>query len=68
MPCLKAVVAGVNPLQMKQGIEKAVDDITGKLQSMSIKIKEKNENQKKNIYLNRVWFSRTIEPMFNLPR
>ena len=36
---LKAVVAGVNPVQMKQGIEKAVDDITEKLHKMSIKIK-----------------------------
>ena len=36
---LKAVVAGVNPIQMKQGIEQAVADITAKLQKMSIKIK-----------------------------
>jgi chaperonin GroEL len=40
---LKAVVAGVNPVQMKQGIEKAVADITEKLTKMSIKIKEKSE-------------------------
>ena len=40
---LKAVVAGVNPLQMKQGIEKAVDDITDKLKKMSITIKSKKE-------------------------
>ena len=40
---LKAVVAGVNPLHMKQGIEKAVEQITEKLQKMSIKIKSKNE-------------------------
>ena len=40
---LKAVVAGVNPIQMKQGIEAAVDDITEKLKSMSIKIKSKDE-------------------------
>jgi chaperonin GroEL len=40
---LKAVVAGVNPVQMKQGIEKAVADITDKLTKMSIKIKEKAE-------------------------
>src|ERR1700687_605667 len=26
----RAVVAGVNPVQMKQGIEKAVEEITGK--------------------------------------
>ena len=40
---LKAVVAGVNPIQMKQGIEKAVEDITVQLQKMSIKIKDRAE-------------------------
>ena len=40
---LRAVVSGVNPVQMKQGIEKAVDDITAKLKSMSISIKNKKE-------------------------
>jgi len=40
---LKAVVAGVNPLHMKQGIEKAVEDITDKLKKMSISIKSKKE-------------------------
>jgi chaperonin GroEL len=40
---LKAVVAGVNPIQMKQGIERAVSDITDKLAKMSIKIKNKAE-------------------------
>src|SRR5574337_1106305 len=40
---LKAVVAGVNPLQMKQGIDKAVEDITDKLRKMSISIKSKTE-------------------------
>lgn len=40
---LKSVVAGVNPIQMKNGIEKAVTDITEKLQKMSIKIREKSE-------------------------
>jgi chaperonin GroEL len=40
---LKAVVAGVNPVQMKQGIEQAVSDISEKLGKMSIKIKEKSE-------------------------
>src|SRR5687767_14889 len=40
---LKAVVAGCNPVQMKQGIEKAVADISEKLGKMSIKIKEKSE-------------------------
>ncbi|HUE72163.1 MAG TPA: chaperonin GroEL [Pirellulaceae bacterium] len=40
---LKAVVAGVNPVQMKSGIEKAVADITEKLSKASIKIKDKSE-------------------------
>jgi chaperonin GroEL len=40
---LKAVVAGVNPIQMKSGIERAVADITEKLKKMSIKIKDKSE-------------------------
>ena len=40
---IKAVVAGVNPVQMKQGIEKAVADISERLTKMSIKIKEKSE-------------------------
>ncbi len=40
---LKAVVAGVNPVQMKQGIEKAVEEITEQLRKMSIKIKSKDE-------------------------
>jgi chaperonin GroEL len=40
---LKAVVAGVNPIQMKAGIERAVSDITEKLRKMSIKIKDKAE-------------------------
>ncbi len=38
---LRAVVAGVNPIQMKQGIESAVNDIVEKLHKMSIKIKDK---------------------------
>ncbi|MFP6657416.1 MAG: chaperonin GroEL, partial [Pirellulales bacterium] len=40
---LKAVVAGVNPVQLKSGIEQAIDDISSKLKSMSIKIKDKKE-------------------------
>ncbi|HTQ37990.1 MAG TPA: chaperonin GroEL [Pirellulales bacterium] len=40
---LKAVVAGVNPIHMKNGIEKAVADIIDKLHKMSIKIKGKTE-------------------------
>jgi chaperonin GroEL len=40
---LRAVVAGVNPIQMKAGIEQAVEDITTKLHKMSIKIKNRDE-------------------------
>src|ERR1700732_240506 len=36
---LKAVVAGTNPMLMKRGIEKAVEDITAKLQQISIPVK-----------------------------
>jgi len=40
---LRAVVAGVNPIQMKAGIERAVEDIAGKLKEMSIPVKGKKE-------------------------
>jgi chaperonin GroEL len=40
---LKSVAAGVNPVQMKEGIEKAVEDITAELKKMSIKIKNTEE-------------------------
>ncbi|MFH1923277.1 MAG: chaperonin GroEL [Planctomycetota bacterium] len=40
---LRAVVSGVNPVQMKQGIEKAVRDIAEKLKKMSIAIKTTKE-------------------------
>jgi len=40
---LKAVTAGVNPIQMKSGIEKAVSDISEKLRSMAVKVKNKEE-------------------------
>jgi len=40
---LRAVVAGVNPLHLKQGIERAVADVTEKLKKMSISIKTKKE-------------------------
>ncbi|MDR2641180.1 MAG: chaperonin GroEL [Planctomycetaceae bacterium] len=36
---MKAVVAGVNPLQLKNGIDKAVEDIIAKLKSMSVNVK-----------------------------
>jgi len=40
---LRAVVAGVNPVQMKQGIEQAVEDITGQLHKAAVKIKTSEE-------------------------
>ncbi|MEM7475931.1 MAG: chaperonin GroEL [Planctomycetota bacterium] len=40
---LKSVVAGVNPIQMKTGMERAVEDITAKLHSMAKKIRETGE-------------------------
>src|SRR5687768_3343741 len=40
---LRGVVAGVNPVQMKRGIEKAVADITDRLHKMSITIKSRKE-------------------------
>ena len=40
---LRAVVAGVNPVQLKTGMEKAVADVTEKLKSMSISVKNKKE-------------------------
>ncbi|NQU19991.1 MAG: chaperonin GroEL, partial [Candidatus Nealsonbacteria bacterium] len=40
---LRAVVAGVNPIHLKQGIEKAVADVTAKLKKMSIPVKDKKE-------------------------
>jgi len=42
---LKAVVAGTNPMLMKRGIEKAVDDVVAKLQNMKIDIKSKRDMQ-----------------------
>ncbi len=38
---LKAVVAGVNPVEMQRGMEKAVKDIVGKLKDMSIDCRSK---------------------------
>ena len=40
---LKAVVAGVNPVHLKQGIEKATEDIVDRLHTAAIKIKTKEE-------------------------
>ncbi len=38
---MKAVVAGTNPMLMKRGMEKAVEDIVAKLKAMSIPVKGK---------------------------
>jgi chaperonin GroEL len=40
---LRAVVAGVNPMLMKRGIEKAVDDIVERIKKMSIDVKNKKD-------------------------
>ncbi|MGO8752415.1 MAG: chaperonin GroEL [Thermoguttaceae bacterium] len=40
---LRAVVAGVNPLHLKQGMDRAVADLIEKLKKMSIAIKTKKE-------------------------
>lgn len=40
---LKSVVAGVNPIEMKRGIERAVDDIVSKLKELSIPVTGKKE-------------------------
>jgi chaperonin GroEL len=40
---LRAVVSGANPMLMKRGIEKAVEDVTERLRGMSKEIKKKDE-------------------------
>jgi chaperonin GroEL len=40
---LRAVVAGVNPVYLKAGIEKAVDDLAAHLKAKSIKVKGRKE-------------------------
>ena len=40
---LRAVVAGVNPVHMKRGMDKAVEDIVEQLKRMSIKVNNKKE-------------------------
>jgi chaperonin GroEL len=42
---LKAVVAGVNPMLMKRGMDKAVSDIIDKLKSMSVKVSSRKETE-----------------------
>jgi chaperonin GroEL len=40
---LRAVVAGVNPMLMKRGIDRAVEDIVDRLKKMSIPVKSKKD-------------------------
>src|SRR6202171_3344856 len=40
---LRAVVAGVNPMLMKRGMDKAVEDIVERLKKMSIPVKSKRD-------------------------
>src|SRR5437870_8329938 len=40
---LRAVVSGVNPMLMKRGIERAVEDIIERLKKMSIPVKSKRD-------------------------
>ena len=42
---LRAVVSGVNPMLMKRGMEKAVEDVVEKLRSMKIDVKNKKDLQ-----------------------
>ena len=42
---LKAVVAGVNPMLMKRGMDKAVADIVEQLHKMSTKVTNKTETE-----------------------
>src|SRR2546430_2414312 len=42
---LRGVVSGVNPMLMKRGIEKAVEDIVDRLQKMSVEGKKKGQLQ-----------------------
>src|SRR4051794_7633741 len=42
---LRAVVAGVNPMLMKRGMDRAVEDIVGVLKTMSVKVSDKKETE-----------------------
>ncbi|WP_337177221.1 chaperonin GroEL [Paludisphaera sp.] len=42
---LKAVVAGVNPLQLKRGMDRAVADVVEELRKLSTKVTDKKETQ-----------------------
>ncbi|MBS7337036.1 MAG: chaperonin GroEL, partial [Thermoguttaceae bacterium] len=41
---MKAVVAGVNPLHMKNGMDRAVEDVVEQLKAMSISVKDSKES------------------------
>src|SRR5207237_3919600 len=42
---LRAVVSGINPMLMKRGIEKAVEDIVDKLKKMSREVENKEQHR-----------------------
>jgi chaperonin GroEL len=42
---LKAVVAGVNPMLMKRGMDQAVEDIVAELKKLSVKVSSKKETE-----------------------
>ncbi|HEY8503600.1 MAG TPA: TCP-1/cpn60 chaperonin family protein, partial [Gemmataceae bacterium] len=42
---LRAVVSGVNPMLMKRGMDRAVADITARLEKMSVEVKKKEQLQ-----------------------
>ncbi len=42
---LRAVVSGINPMLMKRGMDKAVDDIVERIQKMKIDVKSKKDLQ-----------------------
>lgn len=41
---MKAVVAGCNPLHMKNGMDKAVEDVVAELKKMSVSVKDSKES------------------------
>jgi chaperonin GroEL len=50
---LRAVISGVNPMLMKRGIERAVEDIVERLKKASIEVKKKEQLQGENVLLMR---------------
>src|SRR5262245_58082337 len=51
---LKAVVAGTNPMLMKRGMEKAVDDIVAAIKKMSIPVSDEKDRSKERQNLENV--------------